>query len=746
MTTKTTIRDLLAAAALLWLIVACVPHPGESGSPNELAGRPPGDATGNPLAWCPTYGTDAMGSDPMAGAFFSDGSEDDIRARTKGFLPPRIRDIPVDNLRSANLAKAHTANAHAVDELVVIERADGTRATYGPDRIAALRAQVEGCALGQPLPLEHTDVDAQVALNISSVKVTQRFCNPFSSKIEAVYVFPLPQDAAVSDFVMVLGERRIRGIVRERDEARRIYEQARAAGHRASLLSQERPNVFLQAVANIEPGERIDVETTYFQSLPWRDGAFEMVVPTVVGPRFHPAGTDDGIGAVAAGAEGTSGQPVEVPYRVDADGTGPGIGIRVALDAGMPLATITCGSHPVTIARDGEQRAEVTLRDGVAVPNRDFVLRFAPRATDLGGAVAVHRDPETGDGWFAMLLQPPLAEVEHVVAEPREMVFVVDCSGSMSGEPLAACKRAMRRCLERLGPDDTFTIVRFSDRASSLGPEPLAATPANVRRGLAFVDALASNGGTHMELGITAALQPPVPDGRRRIVTFMTDGFIGNEKDILRAVHEHVGRSRIFSFGVGTSVNRYLLERMADMGRGVAAYVDLSDSAQQQVDELFARLARPALSDLTIDWHGADVHCVEPQQLPDLFVGRPLLVHGAVHGTLPDTVTVRGKVGRTERTFALPVGDSRAHPAIARLWARASIRTLSDRSHWVATPDELTGEIERIALAHGLASSRTSFVAVDSAVTTAGDHGTTVPVSVPTPRGVRYETAVGGQR
>ncbi|MFN3240687.1 MAG: VIT domain-containing protein [Planctomycetota bacterium] len=735
--TKTTIRDLFAAGALLLVGLAMVAAWGcqhaTEGAADPSVRQLPGGSRG-------LYDHRDPASHPLAGAFFNDGEDGDIRARTERYLAEDLGDV----LQGVDFGKAGGVSpGGAIDELVVVERADGHKQLYGPDRIAALRAKVDGKAFGQPLPLQHTDVAAKVALNISSVTVTQTFHNPFASKIEAVYVFPLPQDAAVSDFVMKLGDRRIRGIVRERDEARRIYEQARAQGYNASLLQQERPNIFTQSVANIEPDQTIDVATTYFQTLPWRDGAFEMVVPTVVGPRFQPAGRDDGVGAIAADAPGTSGQPVEVPYRVDAAGDGPGIAIEVALDAGIELGEIACKSHQVAIARDGEQRATVALRDGEAVPNRDFVLRYAPKQQQLGGAVSMQLGGDSGDGWFTVLLQPPAGAVDGE-AMPREMVFVVDCSGSMSGEPIAVCKRAIRSCLERLRPEDTFTVIRFSDAASSLGEAPLHATPQNVRRAMAYVESLGGGGGTMMSRGVRAALQPRVAEGRRRIVTFMTDGFIGNEREILGIVRRHVGGSRIFSFGVGTSVNRYLLERMADVGRGVAAYIDVSESGQRQVDELFRRIERPALADLSIDWGGAEVCDVEPQRLPDLFCGRPILVHGRVKNALPKTVTLRGKAGRDDVSVALPVQATREHPAIAKLWARARIRTLADAVAWVATPDKLRQEILQLALAHGLASEVTSFVAVDASRTTDGEFGTTVPVAVPVPRGTKYETTVPG--
>jgi Ca-activated chloride channel family protein len=656
----------------------------------------------------------------------------------------RLAGEPDDQfLVDVEIAEVEESDLGDFDEIVVIERADGTTSEYGPGQYAALRAEVEGRSL--PLPLERTDIRGDVTLNIASVQVTQAFHNPFGAKIEAVYVFPLPQSAAVSDFLMVLGERRIRGIVREREEAERIYQAARNQGYHASLLSQERPNVFTQKVANIQPGEKIDVEITYFQTLEWRDGAFEMVVPTVVGPRFNPPGSTGGVGAVAEGQEGSSGQSTEVTYLDPGRAGMHRLTLEVDVDCGPGLAFASCDSHPTTVTETDSGRTHIALRDGEDVPNRDFVLRYAPKGDGFRGAVAVHDDPATGYRYFTALVQPPEVDVD-AAPQPREMVFVVDCSGSMSGEPMAACKRTMRRCLERLRPTDTFQIIRFSDQASSMARAPLAATPANVRTGLAYVDRLATDGGTMMERGIRAALGRDAETGRRRIVTFMTDGFIGNERDILRVVHENVGQARIFSFGVGSSTNRYLLERMADIGRGVAAYIPLDTDARDEIDALYARIERPTLADLSLDWHGAAVHDVEPRALPDLFAGRPLMIHGRVKGDLPASITLEGKIGAKPYRFDLPIGESFQHPALVKLWARARIRTLSDAMAISTHPDEFRPQVMNLALEHGLASAFTSFVAVDSSMVTEGDHGITVKVPAEMPRGVRYETTVKDSR
>jgi len=636
-------------------------------------------------------------------------------------------------------------------QLWVIEKGEPTPAAEGiggyqpeveeqrPPTQGELRAVREDKEV--PLPLKHTDVHASVEAFLATVEVTQQYENPFDTKIEAVYVFPLPQSAAVTDFLMKIGDRTIRGVIREKEEAKRIYEQAKRQGYRASLLTQERPNIFRQKVANIEPGKGIDVSLTYFNPLRYVDGGFEFVFPMVVGPRFNPPGHTDGVGAVARGKPGRSGHPVEVQYLAPDERSGHDIGLTLEIDAGVSIEDISCASHVVDVQRPAPTRATVSLSPRDTLPNKDFVLRYAVAGAKPKTAILTH---EAEDGrYFALLLVPP-AELTDVPRMPREMVFVVDCSGSMSGEPLAKAKAAMRRCLHNLDEDDTFQIIRFSESASALGGAPIPATTRNIKRGLRYLDSLRGQGGTMMIEGIKAALDFPHDEERLRIVSFMTDGYIGNEADILAAVKEKVGSARIFSFGVGSSVNRYLLERMAKMGRGTAAFVGLRDDAADKVDAFYERASRPALAKIHIDWGGAEVGDLYPQAIPDLFVGRPLLVVGRFSSDPPAQVRIQGRMGTraAEHTLALNPDDGPTdHPGIRTVWARWRLADLHEQQI-TAPSDALREEMTETSLAYRVLCRYTAFLAVDSLEPTAGDHGVTVAVPVPTPEGVRYETTV----
>lgn len=633
----------------------------------------------------------------------------------------------------------------SADEIWIIAKPEVPTAPVPPDDegpgCGAMLAKLPKEDKEIPLPLKHTDVKGQVSGYIATVNVTQQFHNPYDEKIEAAYVFPLPQNAAINEFIMTIGERKIRGIIRERKEAERIYQQARRQGHVASLLTQERPNIFTQKVANIEPSKQIDVNIKYFNTLAYVDGWYEFVFPMVVGPRFNPCGSTDGVGAVARGRAGISGQKTEVQYLKRGERSGHDISLAVDIDAGVKIEKLVCKSHVITNGTASSHKRTVKLSSLDSIPNKDFVLRYKVAGRKVKSALVTHRDKR--GGFFTLMLYPP-ENLSYVKRAPMEMIFVLDCSGSMSGKPIAKARQAVTRALKKLQPGDTFQVIRFSNNASQLGPDPLPATPANIRKGLEYVDSLHGSGGTMMIEGIKAALGFEHDPRRFRLVSFMTDGYIGNEAEILAEVHNSLGASRIFSFGVGTSVNRYLLDRMAKLGKGAVAYIGLDDSTAEVVDKFYDRISHPALTDVEIDWGGMEVADVQPSRIPDLFVGRPIIVTGRFQGDGSTTMRVNGKVGDLTQEMEIPVDLGNAadtHPGIACVWARKKIETLGNQAVYANNPD-LPGEIRQVALEYGLMSSYTAFIAVDSSRKTEGDHGITVSVPVPVPDGVRYDTTV----
>ena len=619
---------------------------------------------------------------------------------------------------------------------VVAQRADDSPGS------GALLAKVDQKEI--PMPLKHTDVRASVSGYIGDVEVTQQFLNPYSSKIEAVYLFPLPHNAAVHDFIMTIGERRIRGIIRERKEAEQIYQEAKRQGYVASLLTEERPNLFTQSVANIEPGQEIDVNIKYIHTLSYVDGWYEFVFPMVVGPRFNPAATSEGVGAVARGKSASSGQGTEVSYLAPGERTAHDISLSVDIDAGVSIEEFECKTHEVIHENSSPEHLTVSLSSGDSLPNRDFVLRYRVAGEQIKPTLLTHRD-ERGS-FFSLTLFPP-KDLASLPRQPLEMVFVIDCSGSMDGRPIAQAKAAVERGLSLLQPGDSFQVISFSMSASKFGARPLEATTANIQRAIAYVDSLQGEGGTMMIEGIKAALDFPHDPQRLRFVCFLTDGYIGNEAEILSEIRKRLGPSRIFSFGIGSAVNRYLIEHMGKAGRGAVAYLEPNDEAAQIMEDFFERISHPALTDVRIDWGGLRVAEVFPGQLPDLFVGRPLVVTGRFRGDATAPIRLTGNAGGEQLQFEVPVtatGTATTNNGLASIWARMKIAELAEQSIYEPNPN-WAGQIKKVALDYSLMSSFTAFIAVDSTRRTAGTQGTTVPVSVPVPDGVKYETTITGK-
>lgn len=627
------------------------------------------------------------------------------------------------------------------NELWIIEKAspaiEDDPKIESPKLVAVFPDNNEGVSL----PLESTSVDARISGYIATVDIFQKYHNPYRDKIDAVYIFPLPQSAAVTDFIMIIGDRMIRGLVREKEEAKKLYQSAKTQGYHASLLTQERPNIFKKRVSNIEPGKRIDIETTFFTPLDYRDDEYEFVFPTVMGPRFNPPGHKDGIGAVERGVNNQSGQPTEVHYLKPDKSSAHDISINVDIDAGVSIEEVYSNTHVINVEKKSPSHAIVTLSHNDMIPNKDFVLRYRTSSSEIKTAVMTHK---AEDGiHFSLLLQPP-ENLKSLPRIPREMVFVLDCSCSMYGEPLAKAKEAVRKALRNLDKNDTFQIIRFSSNASTLGSEPISATPENVEKGLLYLESFNSSGGTMMIEGIKAALDFPHDENRLRVVSFMTDGYIGNEHEILDVIHERLGESRIFSFGVGVSVNRYLLERMAIMGRGAVAYVGLDESAGEAVERFYDMTAHPALANITIDWGNLNVTDIYPKKTPDLFVGRPIMITGRLKNRNPGWVRIMGQAGKERSYFDVTVDPNSSngnHPGIRSVWARWKLAELSNRETH-SPGEDIKQEIITTSINYNLISRYTAFLAVDSLERTEGDHGYTVDVPVSIPNGVKYDTTV----
>jgi len=685
------------------------------------------------------------------------------------------------------IAPIQAAHAQSAPGATTAERQVGGELRFRTDPNDA-SAPVLAC------PLTRTDIEADISGLFGRVRMRQVFTNPSNRKIEALYVFPLPENAAVDQMVMTVGKRRVVGIVKERQEARAVYEAAKAQGKVASLLDQERPNVFTQSVANIAPGARVVIEIGLVQTVAFADGAFTWSFPTVVGPRYVP-------GAVVGKSRQTARVPdtdrvpdasrVSPPVAPPDMRTGQSLGLTVRLrTGGLALTDILSEQHPVRIDTSRVAQGEAVIRLAVAdeIPNRDFVLHYRIGGAQIGNALFTFQPPalalapgdsrknsgDKNDRYFSLLLTPPL-RVRPTEAVPKEMVFVIDRSGSMEGFPIEKAKETMRKAILAMNPNDTFNLLSFAGGTGKCFARPQPNTERNRAVALKYLSDLYGSGGTEMLPAIEEALGGASEDGRLRVVCFMTDGYIGNEGEIIAAIQKHVGVTRVFAFGIGSSVNRYLLDAMARAGRGAAEYVTLEGQANVAVERFRKRIQSPVLTNVALDFHGLPVYDVYPRQIPDLFDSAPVVVYGRIRGnaasspSVASVITLRGQTagGAFRRDVSLntlarntmvqtplPSGDpddgGGANNAVVSLWARAKVDDLLAGSPlaWQggqATSDpKIKENVIALGVRYRLMTPYTSFVAVDDKSYTGTDAPDEVSVPVETPAGVSYEGAVGG--
>jgi Ca-activated chloride channel family protein len=573
--------------------------------------------------------------------------------------------------------------------------------------------------------LTQTDVDVQIVGPTAELTIRQVFENHRTEFLEATYVFPLHEQSAVDDMAMRIGDREIRGRIKTREAARKAYEKAKEKGQAAALTEQERGNVFTQSVANIPPGEAIEVVLHLVQPLTYEDGVYSFHHPLVVGPRFVPAGVADGdrVTPPMLPGPGSLGGGQDTGHRVN---------FELSADLDLPLARVEIGTHPEALLTVIDGVAEISL-EGIRA-TRDIVVEFEPDVDEPAVSFLA------ADGHFSLLLEPPTLPDDHTVV-PRELIFVVDNSCSMSGTPMDMAKEAMRTALNGLLPADSFQVLRFSETASALAPRPLPATPRNVALGLGYVEGMRGMGGTMMIEGIKAALGFPEDPSRQRIVCFMTDGYIGNENEIFAAINDMLGGARLFAFGIGSSVNRHLLDGMAREGRGHHTVVLLHEDPAGKVDAFYERIARPVLTDVRLSFGDMDVDEIYPAKLPDLFAGQPLRVTGTYEGEL-GSVTLVGRQGHRDLVTRVEAEEVEDGDTLRTSFARAKVAELEQQQIW-GEIEEAKAEIVQTALEYRLLTRYTSFVAVERKVRNRGGAALSLDIPVDTPDGVSFDAIVG---
>jgi Ca-activated chloride channel homolog len=569
------------------------------------------------------------------------------------------------------------------------------------------------------------DVDVTVSGPTLRARVTQIFRNTSKDWVEGIYVYPLPDGGAVDTLKMVIGDRVVVGDIKERQQARVIYEQAKQNGQKAALTEQERPNIFTNAVANIGPGETVLVQIEYQEPVHQSGDQFSLRIPMVVGPRYNPAPVVQTVD-LCTGENGwgtATNDPVPDRDRFsppvldprDHAPTNPTT-ISIRLHAGFPIGEVKSHFHNVKIDNPDSSTRVITLADGAVPADRDFELTWTA-AAEKTPTVGLFREQVAGSDYLLAYVTPPVVNDAEQKPLPREVVFVIDNSGSMGGTSIAQAKAALLYALSRLQPNDRFNVIRFDNTMDVLFPDVVSADNEHLARANAFVTALQAAGGTEMIPPMRAALTDHHADGNTvRQVVFLTDGCIGNEQQLFDTITSMRGRSRVFMVGIGSAPNSFLMTRAAELGRGTFTHIGSVEQVESRMRELFGKLESPAVTQLSVTFSDTKAD-MTPDVLPDLYRGEPLVL-AAKLGKLTGTMDIKGRIGDRPWSVTLPLANAAEGRGLSKLWARRKIADAEvAQSMRTLTMDEANKAILALALEHQLVTRLTSLVAVDKTVT-----------------------------
>ena len=580
-------------------------------------------------------------------------------------------------------------------------------------------------ANGEPQPALMLDMEADVQISgpIAQVRLTQVFRNPGNSFVEGLYVFPLPENAAVHAMELRIGERRIVGEIHEKQAAKKIYEQARAEGKRTGLVEQRRANVFTTSVANIAPGEQIAVQLDYIEVLHREGNRFSFRLPMTLTPRYRPAlvdahsldvpvdtpvdqvlalASESGLRAIVPDVSGSFHQQNAALAQSNQ------ARLRISLNGGVSVSQLYSRSHQVEIRQQGDMH-RILPWDASVPMDRDFLLNW--QLKPAGGTEGV-MFTETVDGVpYGLLMLVPPRQVSSLARLPREMLFIIDTSGSMGGESIRQARAALLAALDRLHPGDRFNIIEFDDQFSTLYPQPVPAADDTLSQARYFVRRLEAGGGTEMLNPLRAALTMHGEPGYLRQVLFITDGAVANEHAIFSTVHNELGDARLFTVGIGSAPNSYFMRKAAEFGRGTFTYISDTGEVSEQMAKLFARLEKPLMRDITVTLPEGINAELFPDKVPDLYADEPIMV-AMKFNRLPDRVQVQGQ-GISSWSQTVRVSGTAQHPGTSILWAREKIEALMDRMVRGEEEAVIRPQVLDVALRHRLVSRYTSFVAVD---------------------------------
>jgi len=615
----------------------------------------------------------------------------------------------------------------------------------------------EGCLLYrsplsgryETVPLVHTDVALGVRGLVAAATVTQQYVNNTNEPIEAVYVFPLPHGAAVYDMEIRIGNRVIRSVIKEREEAKRTYEAAKSQGKRAALVEEERPNIFTASVANLMPGDHVDVRLRYVEALRWEESRLRLVFPMVVGPRYI-TGTEavghDGTGWAADSDAVPDASRITPLVRNPETRPGHDISLAADLDAGFEFASIKSVSHEISVRRLADGRLHVELASGATIPNKDFVLQVQQaESKQPKAALFLSPEKESGETYFLLTAFPPT--VQPTKRQPVEMLYLIDISGSMSGTSIQQAREALLQALDRLTPADRLGIVAFNHSYYEFAAQPLTASPENVAAARRYVEGLEASGGTEMLPALLHAMQKPETAGYLRHIVLLTDGDLGNEEQIFAALRRDLGGARLYTVAIGSAPNFFLAAKMAQFGRGTFTHIADISEIREQMGRLLETIESPVLTDVKLSFEGVELAEVYPQRLPDLFLRQQLLVFGRISQGRKGTVHLTARAGDQPFETSIPFDASTAsfHPGITTLWARQRVEDWMDR--WREADEDTRATIRTSLIVHAiryhLVTRFTSLVAVEEVVANVGGELRTVPVPTELPAGMQIDKVFG---
>ncbi|HEY7922146.1 MAG TPA: marine proteobacterial sortase target protein, partial [Vicinamibacteria bacterium] len=576
----------------------------------------------------------------------------------------------------------------------------------------------------------------------SRARVTQRFRNPTAQWREGVYVFPLPDKAAVDRLRMQVGERVIEGLIQERSAAKATFDAAKREGRKASLVEQERPNLFTTSVANLGPGETLVVEIEFQQTLSFDEGEVRLRFPLVVGPRYIPGqGTDEkpfGLGWALDTDLVPDASRITPPLVRAGEPLRNPVSIEVELDPGFPLQSLVSRYHAIVSQPMVDGRYNVKLREELVPADRDFELAWTPKPEAMPRG-ALFREERGGATYALLTLFPPVGQAVEATRLPREIVYVIDTSGSMEGLSIQQARKALALAVERLGPEDRFNVIQFNSFTQALWNDTRPATPENRNAARRWVERLAAQGGTEMAGALEAALVGSDDPRLVRQVVFLTDGSVGNEAQLFGIIKERLGDTRLFTVGIGSAPNSHFMTKAAAFGHGTFTYIGDLREVEEKMTGLFQRLESPVLTGIEVSWPAGAAVEAWPARIPDLYLGEPVVVSARLEGEAHE-VRLAGRRGNDAWSSTMALSGGRHGDGVAVLWARRKIESLTDSLHEGADAEQVRKQVVELGLEHHLVTQHTSLVAVDL-TPSRPDAATLQTSAVPTnlPHGWTYE-------